>query len=1202
MKKNKTQIRYSIKRSKKHNSSDSSKYKKIKINKIKNKCKNFHIFYRNLIFFEDKNKHKLKKIFNLMSKDINNECISRYLKKESFIGFNLKKYSKSKIIHTLKRKIFKYFDSRKRINILIENKENKTNIINDDIVKKSKKEIDFYLEQKIIEAKKSKNEHKNKEKRINEEKIIFENEKVNIIYIGQKNNQSELISKNKIFNKNIIESKQLKIDYSIQKRNEIYKEYCNKIIDIYLIKNERKNKKKIILNKKNIIVRFYYILFIIGITLLFKIKKIKSYESYITLKVPNGNNLIYSEESMSSYLNGGFFYGGTNFIPPDKIIINGKEELKVKTRYNFIEKNNNVTMIFNEPVTMIQGMFMKCKNISEIDLSHFDTSQVTKMSGVFYNCESLKSINLSNFNIKNTTDIAGMFHGCSLLSSLDLSSFNTSYIMNMDGLFYRCYSLISLNLANFDTSKVITMPYMFYDCKQLVYVNLKNAKINSVLGANHIFDGVSDNLTICTKYSEWNDLLNGTFISNEYNENDKIFCFIKSSVSVKEEIVNKILVNITGFESFKENKLINFNRTNVLNGNDLEVKYNQNIMLIISTTDFQKNYISYQNKTSIILSEQCESILKTENGLLENEILYILKTEVTENGMKIPKIEYEIYYYSLNESKLILLNLTSCKNDKVSIYIPVNISDNFNVDKYNSSSDYYNNDCSIIDSNSKTDISLKDRRQIFVDENMTLCEENCDFKKYNKITKKVECSCYIKINLPFIDEIKFDKKELFNKFTHINTILNINLLKCYKEVFDKKNIKTNLGLYIEIIILSLFLITLILFIFKFHLLLMAQIKELAQAKININNNQNVINDDNINKKKKKKKENKRKKGNFRAHKDKSKESQKNQGENKTKNKNYLNINNNKINNNKKYQKETQVEDNILNPINNKTNNNNIFKKNKKIKFRNINKLNNISQNISKISQDKKLKIKSTSLRNLIKSKNSILEYTDTELDLLDYSRALIYDRRVFAQYYISLLRKKQLFLFSFYCNNNDYNSYILKVFLFFFFFNLNLVINALFFNDTSMHKIYKDEGEYNIIYQIPQIIYSALISGIINTLIKYLSLSEKLVIELKQEKNMNKLESKYEKLKKTLFYKFTLFFILIFLFLLLFSYYIICFCGIYINTQIHLIKNTAISFITSSFCSFVTSLIPGIFRIPALRAKKKDKKCLYSFSKILALI
>ena len=135
---------------------------------------------------------------------------------------------------------------------------------------------------------------------------------------------------------------------------------------------------------------------------------------------------------------------------------------------------------------------------------------------------------------------------------------------------------------------------------------------------------------------------------------------------------------------------------------------------------------------------------------------------------------------------------------------------------------------------------------------------------------------------------------------------------------------------------------------------------------------------------------------------------------------------------------------------------------------------------------------------------NILEYNDNELNSLNYDEAIKYDKRSFIQYYFSLLKANHLLIFSFYSNNKDYNSQIIKIFLFFFFFSLNLTINALFFNDNTMHKIYIDEGNFDFIYHIPQILYSAIISTIISTIIKYLSLSEKNVTEIKQiEKKSN---------------------------------------------------------------------------------------------------
>ena len=150
-----------------------------------------------------------------------------------------------------------------------------------------------------------------------------------------------------------------------------------------------------------------------------------------------------------------------------------------------------------------------------------------------------------------------------------------------------------------------------------------------------------------------------------------------------------------------------------------------------------------------------------------------------------------------------------------------------------------------------------------------------------------------------------------------------------------------------------------------------------------------------------------------------------------------------------------------------------------------------------------------------------------------------------------------------------------------------------------MHKIYLDEGTFNFIYQIPQIIYSALISGFINAIIKYLSLSQKIIIEIKQEKNNKNYEVKKGKLIKILKIKFTFFFIITFINLGFFIYFISCFCGIYVNTQIYLIEDTVFSFGTSFLTPFVINLIPCSLRICALRYKKKNKNCIYKLSQLL---
>ena len=147
-----------------------------------------------------------------------------------------------------------------------------------------------------------------------------------------------------------------------------------------------------------------------------------------------------------------------------------------------------------------------------------------------------------------------------------------------------------------------------------------------------------------------------------------------------------------------------------------------------------------------------------------------------------------------------------------------------------------------------------------------------------------------------------------------------------------------------------------------------------------------------------------------------------------------------------------------------------------------------------------------------------------------------------------------------------------------------------------MHKIYKDRGKFDLLFQIPQILYSTLISRFIDTLIKTLALSQDNIIELKQEKKKTCIKEKYLSILKVLSIKTIFFFISSFIILSCFWYYVTCFCGIYVNTQTHLIKDCIISLLTSFIYPFGIYLIPGLFRIPALRTKKLY---LYKFSSFL---
>ena len=88
-------------------------------------------------------------------------------------------------------------------------------------------------------------------------------------------------------------------------------------------------------------------------------------------------------------------------------------------------------------------------------------------------------------------------------------------------------------------------------------------------------------------------------------------------------------------------------------------------------------------------------------------------------------------------------------------------------------------------------------------------------------------------------------------------------------------------------------------------------------------------------------------------------------------------------------------------------------------------------------------------------------------------------------FYISLLKTQHNLLCALF-NNNDYNSWIIKIDLFFIGFTIEYTVNALFYNDDTMHKIYESKGQFDLETQIPIMIYSTLISYILNLPLNFL--------------------------------------------------------------------------------------------------------------------
>jgi len=626
-------------------------------------------------------------------------------------------------------------------------------------------------------------------------------------------------------------------------------------------------------------------------------------------------------------------------------------------------------------------------------------------------------------------------------------------------------------------------------------------------------------------------------IEEFFNKNEKCQINITNMTQYKEIMTNKIRDDLTNGNM---NDLI----SDVIGNNkDLMTKEN-NIVYQITSSDNQ-NINEYNNISTIQLGK-CEEKLRQTYHIYDTPLL-IFKIDNFEEGQLIPVIEYEVYE-PINKTKL---KLDVCKDVKIEISIPVTIEED-SLFKYNLSSDYYNDKCCPTTSDNGTDITLNDRKKEFFNNNMSLCEDNCDLVKYDSDTKKAICNCNVKTTISLSKSV-IDKDKFFKNFIDLESIANIDVIKCYKLIFTKE-IRYNYGFYILAFIIFIHIVLLILFLAKGYKSFMSQVNKIVlnDAKKRLESGKKIKKESiSIPPKRKGKDRNSKNRHGIEVYNKLSVE------DSSTKNELFMKLvrEKNKVDLEKKDTKKYMLSSSIKSNVRQNTKN-----ENKIIYGPEINKLN------------------------------------DFEINSLSYENALEIDKRNFLKIYISFIKTKHIFIFAFFVYN-DFNSSIIKICLFFFGFALYFTVNTLFFTDSTMHKIYEDGGVFNTFYQIPQILYSTFISAIVNSIIKSLSLSEKAILGMKNNKNNRK--KIIQKSFKCLVIRFIFFFILCFIFLFAFWFYISCFCAVYVNTQKHLIKDTFICFCLSLLYPFILHLISAYLRICSLKSKKKNQNCIYIISQLI---
>ena len=506
-------------------------------------------------------------------------------------------------------------------------------------------------------------------------------------------------------------------------------------------------------------------------------------------------------------------------------------------------------------------------------------------------------------------------------------------------------------------------------------------------------------------------------VSESFENNDNETC-------LKEEILNNKCTKNIDIEQISQ--IYNYLQNELSNNKIVEKKeiYTKNTVYQISTIEEQLNSDS-SNVSSIDFGE-CETNLKNYYNISKDQELIVLKLDIKYEDTTY--VQYEVYH-PINKT---ILNLTICKNTKISIYLPVTLSDDVKnlVDSleesgynlFDLSDSFYTDICTPYTSDNKTDVVLSDRKNSIYSQvaNLSFCQTGCSFQYYNSTTQRVKCNCKTDIEniKAMFRDFNFAKNEIISNFYTTFKNSNIKIFKCYKLLYDYKELFHNIGCIIMTILYLLLLICFIFFCFTAGKKIDYFIKIIFNIKKNeASKNNNIDKGKQIKSAIKRKKSKKKKARKYNLIKTKKSETSKKNLK--------LKIRRKIINKTGNYPPKkcirNKLEKSSSSCLPNSKSKIIIQKLNDKPKIKNINNENNLEDSKPKydikiyksylnVKNKKYINIneknsESLYYLNLTNNEDSIQSLNDYELNNLEYKIALDLDKRTYYQYYLSLLKK-----------------------------------------------------------------------------------------------------------------------------------------------------------------------------------------------------
>ena len=619
----------------------------------------------------------------------------------------------------------------------------------------------------------------------------------------------------------------------------------------------------------------------------------------------------------------------------------------------------------------------------------------------------------------------------------------------------------------------------------------------------------------------------------------------------------------------------------------------------------------------------CPNLLKEHYGIPSTLPLITLKLDIPRQGQS-NQIVYA-FYHPLNGERL---DLEICANEKVTVKIPIAETPGVDVDEaldfmemgvnvYNISDPFFNDICIPYSVNGK-DTTLADRRKHFY-QNVSFCEDGCEFKGVDLTTLEANCLCEIKTNFAtevLDNPLTGDLFELFSSF-------NYAVIDCYKDVFDSKHFIINIGSWIMISFILMQIAFMVVYIIKGLKDVRNFVNEYAKVEVPPKRTSNASNN-NINE---------TTNGDCNSSVRRIAISQSNNsmhkftegGENEMNQQHTLHSQNKQIvyNNNNTHNvdyenipnvfmdKQQQPQKLVLMVMNhrnmedtsfssnafNQMNNSYIFNPKLKLPQRNVPShkktvpIQHIHKNIRKVKLKKNLQQRTNTVNsNTPPSKEE--EFSDGELNEMEHYDAMIYDKRSFCQIYWNQLKQKQSFINTF-IDIDVLEVFPIKAICFILSVALLFTLNAMLYSEEAISEKFNQKGKHNefeklFTDEITRVVYISMISIVIEYIIDCLfSGKRRILTVIKRESDEDKMKEECLDTINSMKTKNVIFLIINYAIMIFFWYYVSAFCNCYRNTVTSWIISCLLTWAILMLLPFVICLLVAGIRIIGLKCKSE---------------